>query len=76
MGRVLDDRSVKITAKVEEQYKQTLAYLGVGGGGLLLFSLFFFFTCCFGGRGGSVINLFPFALADWVTEGHCDQILS
>lgn len=54
----------------------------IGGWGSLPFSLFspfftfFFFTYCFGGRGGSVINLFPFASADWVTEGQCDQILS
>ena len=66
MNRVLDDRSVKITAKVGEQYKQTLAYLGVGVSSFFLLFFFFFLTYRFGGRGGSVINLF--ASADWVTE--------
>ena len=43
MSRVLDDRSVKITAKVEEQYEQILAYWGVGVSSFFPFFSFFYF---------------------------------
>ena len=46
-----------------------LAYWGGGERGFLFFFFYIFYFSLL----GSVINLFPFALADWVTEGQCDK---